>query len=291
MSSRAPGTDSPRGRLFVVATPIGNLEDITLRALRVLREVDLVLAEDTRRSRHLLVHHGIGTPLRSFHAHSPRSLVDELCRRLEAGDKLALVSDAGTPLVSDPGAELVAEARERGIAVEAIPGASAPLAALCAAGFVASRFRFVGFLPRSGRRRREALAEIAKDPDAVMLFEAPTRLRATLVELGQLLGEREVAVCRELTKLHEEVVRGTAAELAERFETARGEITIVVSPQGEPEEPEPPSEEELLAHARALEADGLGAKEAAAALAAAHRIPKRDAYRIVLASRDTLATE
>jgi 16S rRNA (cytidine1402-2'-O)-methyltransferase len=274
------------GRLFVVATPIGNLGDVTLRALRVLREADLVLAEDTRRSRTLLQHHGIGTPLRSFHAHSPPSLVEELCRRLEEGQRLALVSDAGTPLVSDPGAELVAAARARAIPVEAIPGASAPLVALACAGFVTSRFRFVGFLPRCGKRRREALADLARDPDAVVLFEAPSRLHATLLDLAETIGEREVAVCRELTKLHEEVVRGTPAALAERFETARGELTLVIAPRPAEVEPEPPDEETLRAHARALEGEGLGAKEAAAALAAAHGLAKRDAYRLVLESRE-----
>jgi 16S rRNA (cytidine1402-2'-O)-methyltransferase len=273
------------GRLFVVATPIGNLEDVTLRALRVLREADLVLAEDTRRTRVLLTHHGIGTPLRSFHAHSPPSLVAELCARLVAGARIALVSDAGTPLVSDPGGEIVAAARAAGVAVEAVPGASAPLAALACAGFVASRFRFVGFLPRSGRRRREALEGVARDPDAVVLFEAPSRLGATLRDLAAVIGDREVAVCRELTKLHEEVVRGTPAALAARFETVRGEITIVVAPRAEAEPPEPPDDETLRAHVLALEREGLGAKEAAAALAAAHGLPRREAYRLVLASR------
>ncbi len=283
--SRVMPSPAASGRLFVVATPIGNLEDVTLRALRVLRECELVLAEDTRRSRTLLSHHGIGTPLRAFHAHTSPAVVQELARRLEEGARLALVTDAGTPLVSDPGAELVAAARERGVAVEAVPGASAPLAALCSAGFVASRFRFVGFLPRSRRRRREALAEVARDPDAVVLFEAPSRLGATLRELGEVLGAREIAVCRELTKLHEEVVRGTGAELAERFVTARGEITLVVAPRAA-EEPEPPDAESLAAHAQALVGEGLGAKEAADTLAATYAIGKRDAYQIVLAARE-----
>lgn len=272
------------GRLFVVATPIGNLEDITLRAIRVLRDCELVLAEDTRRSRTLLTHHAIGTPLRAFHAHTPPSVVEELCARLEGGARLALVTDAGTPIVSDPGAELVAAARARGIAVEALPGASAPLAALCSAGFVANRFRFVGFLPRSGRRRREMLESFAKDGDALVLFEAPSRLAATLRDLGEHLGTRAIAVCRELTKLHEEVVRGTAVELAARFEEARGEITIVISP-ATIEAPEPPDQDTLLERARALVAEGLGAKEAADALADATGIQRREAYRLVLSAR------
>ncbi len=277
---------SDAGRLFVVATPIGNLEDVTLRAIRVLRECELVLAEDTRRSRTLLVHHAIGTPLRAFHAHTKSSVIDAVCARLEAGAKIALVTDAGTPMVSDPGAELVAAARERGIAVEALPGASAPLVALCSAGFVASRFRFVGFLPRGGKRRRELLESIAKDGDAVVLFEAPSRLGATLRDLAGVIGARELAVCRELTKLHEEVVRGTAAALAERFAEARGEITIVIAPTVfEPEEP--PDEDTLRERARGFVDEGLGAKDAADALAAAYGIAKRDAYRIVLEAKES----
>jgi 16S rRNA (cytidine1402-2'-O)-methyltransferase len=275
---------SASGRLFVVATPIGNLEDVTLRAIRVLRECELVLAEDTRRSRTLLTHHAIGTPLRAFHAHTAPSVVEELCARLEAGARIALVTDAGTPMVSDPGAELVAAARARGIDVEALPGASAPLVALCSAGFVASRFRFVGFLPRGGKRRRELLEAIARDGDAIVLFEAPSRLGATLRDLAGALGERELAVCRELTKLHEEVVRGTAATLAERFGEARGEITIVIGPTTF-DPPEPPDEETLRERAAALVEEGLGAKEAADALAEQLGIPRREAYRIVLEAK------
>lgn len=270
-----------RGRLFVVATPIGNLEDVTLRSIRVLRECELVLAEDTRRSRTLLTHHAIGTPLRPFHAHTRASVIEDICARLEAGAKIALVTDAGTPMVSDPGAELVAAARARGIDVEALPGASAPLVALCSAGFVASRFRFIGFLPRGGKRRRELLDQIAKDGDALVLFEAPSRLGATLRDLATSVAEREVAVCRELTKLHEEVVRGTPSALAERFAEARGEITIVIAPTVfEPEEP--PDDDTLRERARALLADGLRAKDAADALAESTGIAKRDAYRLVL---------
>ncbi|MBN8611698.1 MAG: 16S rRNA (cytidine(1402)-2'-O)-methyltransferase [Deltaproteobacteria bacterium] len=273
------------GRLFVVATPIGNLEDVTLRSIRVLRECELVLAEDTRRSRTLLTHHAIGTPLRAFHAHTKASVIDEICARLEGGAKIALVTDAGTPMVSDPGAELVAAARARGLDVEALPGASAPLVALCSAGFVASRFRFVGFLPRGGKRRRELLEQIAKDGDAIVLFEAPSRLGATLRDLSASIGDREVAVCRELTKLHEEVVRGTPAALSERFVEARGEITIVIGPTVfEPEEP--PDDETLRERASALVEDGLGAKDAADALAESTGIARRDAYRIVLEVKD-----
>ncbi len=274
------------GKLSIVATPIGNLEDITLRALRTLREASLVLAEDTRRSRKLLNHHGIATQLRSFHAYSSQALVEALCARMEQGEHFALVSDAGTPLVSDPGAELASEARKRGIQVEAIPGASAPLAALCSVGFVTSRFRFVGFLPRSGKRRREFLTHIAADLDAVVLFEAPSRLHATLDDLSEALGERPIAVCRELTKMHEEVARGTAKELAARFETARGEITIVISPRAPDEPPEPPDEDTLRSQARAFLDEGLHAKDIAANFVAQYGLVKRDAYQMVLSVKD-----
>lgn len=222
------------GTLFVVATPIGNLEDITLRALRILREVDLVLAEDTRRSKVLLRHHGIATPLRSFHAHSSAGERDAILRELADGRSMALVSDAGTPLVSDPGDDLVEAARGAGISVEAIPGPSAALAALSVAGFRVPSFRFVGFLPRGGGRRKRALEALRDDPSAVIFFEAPGRLEATLRDLEKTLGERPIAVCRELTKLHEEVRRGTAAELAAHFTEPLGEITLVVSAKNEP---------------------------------------------------------
>ncbi|HKU44832.1 MAG TPA: 16S rRNA (cytidine(1402)-2'-O)-methyltransferase, partial [Polyangiales bacterium] len=214
------------GRLSIVATPIGNLEDITLRALRTLREADLVLAEDTRRTRVLLQQHGLAKQLHAYHAHSSPRDTERVLESLREGQHVALVTDAGTPLISDPGAELVRKAQELGIRVESIPGASAVLTALTLCGLRVDSFRFLGFLPRSGKRRRAALEEIARDRAASVIFESPHRVAATL---GDLPAERQVAVCRELTKLHEEVVRGTAAELTERFaEGARGEITLVI---------------------------------------------------------------
>jgi 16S rRNA (cytidine1402-2'-O)-methyltransferase len=219
-----------RGKLSIVATPIGNLEDITLRALATLRAADVVLAEDTRRSRALLAHHGISVQLRSFHAHSKPGEIDRCLEELAEGKKVALVTDAGTPLVSDPGAVLVQRAAEVGARIETIPGPSAVVAALAVCGLAFDRFRFVGFAPRGGPERREWLARIAEDDGASVFFESPVRLGKTLAELAPLLvGDRMVAVCRELTKVHEEVVRGTAAELAARYEDgARGEITVVV---------------------------------------------------------------
>ncbi len=220
---------SAAGTLTVVATPIGHLDDITLRALKALADADLVLAEDTRRSRVLLEHHGISRPLRPFHAHSPDRHVDELLGRLEGGESLVLISDAGTPLVSDPGARLVAAARDAHIPVTSTPGPSAVLAALTIAGLRADRFRFIGFLARQGKRRRTALAEIAAAPEATVLFESPRRVAALLKDLAPLLDQRRLAVCRELTKLHEEIRRGTCAELLSHFgEGARGEVTVVI---------------------------------------------------------------
>jgi 16S rRNA (cytidine1402-2'-O)-methyltransferase len=219
------------GRLFVVATPIGNLEDITLRALRVLREVELVLAEDTRHSKTLLVHHGIDTRLASLHAHTPDGRVAALADELAQGRQYALITDAGTPIVSDPGRELVQQCIARGVAVEALPGASAVLTALCVAGLAADQFRFVGFIARTGKKRRKDLTEVAHDPASSVLFEAPNRIADTLRELAELCHEtRRAAVCRELTKRHEEVQRGTLRELAAYFaeHPARGEISLVV---------------------------------------------------------------
>lgn len=218
------------GRLSIVATPIGNLDDITLRALRTLREVDAILAEDTRRTRVLCSHHGVTTHVRGFHAHTPDAARARIVEELLGGAKLALVTDAGTPLVSDPGSVLVRDAARAGVTVDCIPGASAVTTALCVAGVPCDVFRFVGFLPRSGGKRKRALEAIAADDGATVLFEAPPRLVDTLTDLAGVLGTRELAVCRELTKLHEEVARGTAAELARSFEgRARGEITIVVA--------------------------------------------------------------
>jgi 16S rRNA (cytidine1402-2'-O)-methyltransferase len=226
------GSDTTRGRLSVLGTPIGNLEDITLRALRILREADGILAEDTRRTRVLCRHHGIDTPLSSFHAHSSPDKLKRVVDNLRGGAHLVLVTDAGTPGVSDPGVRLARAASDADIPVDAIPGPSALTAALSAAGIACDPFRFVGFLPRAGGKRRRAFESIATETGATVVFESPHRLHRTLEELASLLGDaREAAVCRELTKLHEEVVRGTLRELSDHFAAGtRGEITLVVAP-------------------------------------------------------------
>jgi 16S rRNA (cytidine1402-2'-O)-methyltransferase len=214
------------GRLVVCPTPIGNLEDVTLRALRVLGEAAVVACEDTRRTRVLLEHHGIRTPLVSYHEHNERARAAELVRRIEGGDVVALVSDAGTPVVSDPGWVLIEACLAAGVPVEALPGASAVLVALVVSGLPAERWRFAGFLPRKAGELRSMLA----DPDTLVAFEGPGRVGASLRVLAELDPGRPLAVCRELTKVHEEVVRGSAAELAERYAQAppRGEVVLVV---------------------------------------------------------------
>ncbi len=231
-----PGAASPErgagGTLYVVATPIGNLGDITLRALDLLRSVPLVAAEDTRMTRRLWLRHGLATPLVSYHARNAVRREPELLDHLGRGFDLALVSDAGTPLVSDPGEGLVARWAAAGGRVVPIPGPSAVLAALVASGIPAPRWGFEGFLPRGGRERRDRLARIAHDERATVLFEAPGRVAATLRDLAAVCGEaRRAALCRELTKRHEEIWRATLGELAERAaaEPPRGEVTIVVA--------------------------------------------------------------
>jgi len=275
-------------RLFVVATPIGNLADVTLRALETLGAVPLVAAEDTRLTRRLFARHGLSTRLVSYHARNAATRGPELLGHLRRGADLALVTDAGTPLVSDPGGELVAAWAAEGGAVVPIPGPSAVLAALVASGVAGPRWAFEGFLPRSGRERRDRLARIAAEPRTCVLFEAPGRLPATLADLVATCGpERPAAVCRELTKLHEEVQRGSLAALAraaaEGAILARGEIVIVVGDAvAAPEAAVGPAHADALAAARAeverLTASGVARGEAARRVAAATGIARRALY-------------
>ena len=218
------------GTLYVVATPIGNLEDITLRALRILREVDVIAAEDTRRTARLLSHHGISTPTVSFHEHNTRSRLPQLVGRLEAGQSIAIVTDAGTPGVSDPGRELVQAAIDRELPVDPIPGASAPLVALIASGFPLVPFTMFGFAPNRSKDRVVWLSMITRTAHTCSFFEAPHRIRQTLDEGGDIFGERPIMVARELTKVHQEFLRGTARELSRRIGAPRGEFTIILGP-------------------------------------------------------------
>ncbi len=229
---RAPANGRPGGRLLVCPTPIGNLEDVTLRVLRVLGEADVLACEDTRHTRILLDRHGIrATRLVSLHEHNERARVPELVARAQAGETVALVSDAGMPVVSDPGFLLVRECLAAGIAVEVLPGASSVPVALVVSGLPASRWCFVGFLPRKRGQRERLLAEAS---ETLVAFESPRRLSATLEMLALADPGRPVAVCRELTKLHEEVARGSAAELAERYRERppKGEVVLVVGAAG-----------------------------------------------------------
>ena len=273
--------------LFIVATPIGNLGDVTLRALEVLRTVPLIAAEDTRIARRLLTRYEIRTRLVSFHAQSARARLDALLEHLRGGADLALVTDAGTPGVSDPGDELVAAWADEGGRVVAIPGPSAVLAALAASAVAGPRWGFEGFLPRTGRERRERLSRIAADDRGVVLFEAPTRLAATLGDLAAACGgERIAAICRELTKLHEQIRRGTLEELVEAVASgevpARGEIVIVVGPASAAELSRD-EVREALAEGRAqvdgLVASGLNRSEAARRVALATGLSRRSLYR------------
>jgi len=219
--------DHSRGRLIVCPTPIGNLEDITLRTLAALREADVIACEDTRRTRVLLERYGVNATLVAYHEHNEQPQARELVRRMHGGDVVALVSDAGMPLVSDPGYVLVRGSVAAGLEVEVLPGPSAALAALVASGLPADHWRFEGFLPR----KRPQLERVLSGPETLVAFESPQRLAKTLAVLAELDPQRRVAVCRELTKVHEEVRRGTAAELAARYaESApRGEIAVVIS--------------------------------------------------------------
>jgi 16S rRNA (cytidine1402-2'-O)-methyltransferase len=215
--------------LAVCATPIGNLEDVTLRVLRELREADLVLCEDTRRTRVLLDRHGIEARLRSYHEHNEAARTAEVLPRLEAGERVALVSDAGMPGINDPGARLIDAALDAALPVTVLPGPSAVETALVASGLVGERYQFLGYLPRGAGAREAVWEELARWPWPAVAFESPQRLPETLRSLAERLPERQAAVCRELTKQHEEVVRGTAVELAARYpEPPRGETVLVL---------------------------------------------------------------
>ena len=265
------------GTLYLVATPIGNLEDITLRALRVLSEVPVVAAEDTRTVRKLLAHHRISAPrLLSYTERNRATRTPALLAALADGD-VALVSEAGTPGISDPGVHLVEAAVAAGHAVAPVPGPSALTAALAASGLPTRRFHFLGFLPRQAGDRRRLLTEVAALPDTLVAFEAPHRLRASLRDLRDILGDRRVAVCRELTKLYEEVFRGTLAEALDHFAEPRGEFTLVIegAGAGKPKlEVTPDIDAELLS----LRAQGLRARDAVRRVAERSGLRHRQVY-------------
>ena len=273
--------------LYIVGTPIGNLEDLTPRAARVLGEVSLVAAEDTRVSRRLLSHLGVRPRTTSFHQHNWRDKLDGVLAELARGD-VALVTDAGMPGISDPGSELVAAAAQGGFKVEVVPGPSAVTSALAISGFPGDGFLFVGFLPRRKNERQAVLRDAAASAVSLVLFEAPHRLRATLADLDAVLGDRPLAVCRELTKLHEEVFRGTAAQALDHFSSPRGEVVVVV--QGRESETggqldasagdEAATDADLRRRLSGLRRDGVRAKDAVAQVAETTGLAKNRVYRV-----------
>lgn len=271
------------GTLYVVATPIGNLEDITLRALRVLREVDLIAAEDTRRTARLLAHHGISTRTTSFHEHNSRSRTPQLVAKLDSGSSVALVTDAGTPGVSDPGVELVAACIQGGIPVDPIPGVSAPLAAAVASGFPLDSLTIKGFAPYRSKDRKEFLCELAEEEGAVTFFEAPHRIRETLAAMAAILGNRPIVVARELTKVHQEFRRGTAAELLAGLGLPKGEFTLVVGPSARnPDRPEMPVDSDVsLEFGEVAKLPGVNRRQAISTMAKKYGKSTREIYAAV----------
>ena len=269
--------------LYVVSTPIGNLGDITLRALETLRSVDVTYAEDTRRTRRLFTHFEISGALRSLHEHNERERADEVIRRLGGGDSVALVSDAGTPLVSDPGYHLVRAVIDAGHDVVPIPGASAVGAALVVSGQPTDTYTYLGFVPRKGKGRRSVLKRVADSSETVVLFESPGRLVSLLQDLQEVLAtDRGIAVARELTKLHETVFRGTAAQATQFFSenTPRGEVTVVVGPYTA-RGTDSPTPEDLSFFAREHINAGNSRSDAVQALREEFGLRKNEAYRVV----------
>lgn len=265
------------GTLYVVATPIGNLEDLTPRAARVLGEVALIAAEDTRQTRKLLSHLGVPARTISYNRHNARQRTPALLDALRRGD-MALVTDAGAPGVSDPGAGLVTEAARAGFSVVSVPGPSAVTTALAVAGFSADTFHFLGFLPRTMKARRAALAEASSLRATLVLFEAPHRLLPTLADIADVLGDRRLAACREMTKVHEEVFRGTVREAIAYFEAPRGEFTLVIEGAPNATFGEPPSAERIAEAMAAARASGLSRRDAAVQVSHELGVPRRAAY-------------
>ncbi len=285
----------PAGTLYIVATPIGNLEDITQRALRVLGEVDLVACEDTRRTRVLLNHFGIKTKTISYHEHNERERAAEICQLLASGKNVALVSDAGTPLISDPGFRVANAAIELNLPVVPVPGPTAFVSALIASGLPSDQFFFAGFLSARANARRAKLEELSAIPATMVFYEAPHRIKATLEDALEILGNRRAAVARELTKIHEEIARGTLRELTQRFgedPPARGEMVLVVtaaiadeSSASQPGETGP-SSRKLSERVSELEREGLDSKAALKKAARELGMKRAEAYRLLIAQKN-----
>jgi 16S rRNA (cytidine1402-2'-O)-methyltransferase len=273
-------SETAAGILFLVATPIGNLEDITLRAIRVLREADLIAAEDTRHTAKLLHHYDIRRPTASLHEHNEQEKIPALIERLRGGARIAVVTDAGTPAVSDPGYRLVRAAIEAGIRIEAIPGPSAVLAALVASGLPTDGFVFAGFPPPKSAARRAWLEALAGERRTLVFFEAPHRIRETLGAAVEILGDREAALGRELTKLHETITRGRLSAVLGLLGEPRGEFTVVVAGRqdSESDSGQQVSDEQLLTEFGHLTENGMTRREALSELARRHRLPSREVF-------------
>ncbi len=266
-----------KGTLYIISTPIGNLEDITLRALRVLKEVDVIAAEDTRHSLKLLTHYGISKPLVSYWGEKEKVKSTEILKKLNSGQIVALISDAGTPGISDPGSVLIKKALEEGIRVASVPGASALIAALSISGLSTEKFTFIGFLPVKHGQRQKVLKDLSLEQRTFVFYEAPHRILETLSDMKEILGERKIAVVKEITKIHEEVFRGSISEILNRIEetTIAGEYVIVV--EGRTEERKLTSDD-ALSEVDALMKKGLGRKEAVRKIAQAYGLSKKELY-------------
>ncbi|HTM11602.1 MAG TPA: 16S rRNA (cytidine(1402)-2'-O)-methyltransferase [Bryobacteraceae bacterium] len=268
------------GTLYIIATPIGNLEDITLRALRLLREVDWIACEDTRQTRKLLEHFGISKPMMSYYEHNEAARAAELVERLQTGVSVALVSDAGTPLISDPGYRLVQAAITAAIPVVPIPGVSAVVGALSAAGLPTDAFRFCGFLPPKSSQRKKTLEQLKTETATLIFYETPHRILEALEDVAAVMGPRPVVVARELTKLHEEFLRGTAAELRAELASrpsVKGEFTLLIGKTDEVQADGTPLEEAV----RAAEEQGMPRMEAIKQVARQRGLSKREVYRLI----------
>jgi len=262
--------------LYVVATPIGNLEDISLRAIRTLREVRLIAAEDTRKTKRLLNAYNIRTNVTSYYEHNKKAKLDYILKKLEEGD-VALVSEAGTPGISDPGYELIVAASEQDIPVVAIPGPSAIIAALAISGLPTDRFVYIGFLPRKSAERRRLLQSVADEAGTIVALETPHRLQEALADLLLVTGDRRVAICRQLTKLHEEVFRGTVSQAQQYFDKPRGEFTLVI--EGEKDKEKPQVTGDIIKQLKNLKASGATAKESVTRLTLETGLSRKELYR------------
>jgi len=279
--------------LYLVSTPIGNLEDITLRALRVLKEVDLIACEDTRHTRRLLAHFGISKPTISYHEHNEPKRAAELAERLERGESIALVTDAGTPGISDPAYRIVLAAIERGVTVTPVPGATAIIAGLVASGLPTDAFLFAGFLPHKKHARRALLEKLKPERATLVFYEAPHRIRESLLDVREILGDRRAAVARELTKLHEQFIRGAVSEIMAHFEAneARGEMTLVIAGSREDNLTAVESISISEQVERLARDQGLSRGDAIKQAARLRGLSKREAYQLLLDEKESYEDE